>query len=526
MKRILWMIFLCLLALPTWAQLGTNELNRSPEDDCFEDLGGNRGVLILSKHKDLVIVVVNKAFPATVDLRGKDSDGNYRYYVIIDVRDTKQPKLEVSRMGNPYRAPLLASLNATDYLQAYRLEEVANPIRYDDQTMVNDVYKSETEAALEFTSTLKSLQVKCPSDLGARITMKESPEDASLLKVSVVIPVAKLDEVRDQLDKLQKRQAELDKIMDSGQLAENAPEWDEIERVDRKLEETQMYLANLSNVTIYGDGTNLLSIYIGDLKPRILRRYVVLPIVMETEVFTSQCCALMDEGSRLFGMRKYKQARAAYDKALQTGESVVSDLRPNIRAAISLCDSCAYYDNLTARCFQQIAKMKKEGHATQAEVAEYASYAIEYIEQLRRFNPDDYYLKRIELMKGLLMSMDLQVKFTFVEWKTFSEGNPIPSVEVWIYRGFTPLSSNSFSSDKRFRRLLKKEEMNFQQVGQSGENGIAEIELNRTNLPTGILFRPKEDSPQKIVYMSFEDLMRQARGTYMKKQFRVKMYTK
>ena len=124
------------------------------------------------------------------------------------------------------------------------------------------------------------------------------------------------------------------------------------------------------------------------------------------------------------------------------------------------------------------------------------------------------------------MSMDLQVKFTFVEWKTFSEGNPIPGVEVWIYRGFTPLSSNSFSSDKRFRRLLKKEEMNFQQVGQSGENGIAEIELNRTNLPTGILFRPKEDSPQKIVYMSFEDLMRQARGTYMKKQFRVKMYTK
>ncbi len=225
-------------------------------------------------------------------------------------------------------------------------------------------------------------------------------------------------------------------------------------------------------------------------------------------------------------MRKYKQARAAYDKALETGESVVADLRPNIQGAISLCDSCAYYDDLTARCFQQIAKMKKEGHATQAEVAEYASYAIEYIEQLRRFNPDDYYLKRIELMKGLLMSMDLQVKFTFVEWKTFSEGNPIPGVEVWIYRGFTPLSSNSFSSDKRFRRLLKREGMNFQQVGQSGENGIAEIELDRTNLPTGILFRPKEDSPQKIVYMSFEDLMRQARGTYMKKQFRVKMYTK
>ena len=230
--------------------------------------------------------------------------------------------------------------------------------------------------------------------------------------------------------------------------------------------------------------------------------------------------------SRLFGMRKYKQARAAYDKALLTGESVVADLKPNIQAAIELCDSCLFYDDLTARCFRQIARMKKEGNATQAEVADYASYAIQYIEQIYRFNPDDYYLKRIELMKGLLMSMDLQVKFTFVEWKTFAEGNPIPGVEIWIYRGFTPLSSNSFSSDKRFRRILKKEGMNFQQVGESGADGIAEIELDRTNLPTGILFRPKEDAPQKIVYMSFEDLMRRAQGTYMKKQFRVKMYTK
>lgn len=520
------MVFLCLLSLTTWAQLGTNELNRSPEDDCFEDLGGNRGVLILSEHKDLVISVVNKAYPTTVDLRGKGADGNYRYYVIVDVRDTKQPKLEVSRMGNPYRASLLVSLKTTDYLQAYRLEEVANPIRYDDQTMVNDVHKSETEAALEFSSTLKSLQVKCPPELGARVTSEVSKEDASLLEVRVIIPVAKLDEARDRLDSLQKRQAELDKIMNSGQLAEDAPEWEEIESTEKRLEEAEVYLANLSNLTVYGEGTNLLSIYIGDLKPRILRRYVVLPIVVEKEVFTSQCSALMDEGGRLFGMRKYKQARAAYDKALETGESVVADLRPNIQGAISLCDSCLFYDDLTARCFRQIARMKKEGNATQAEVADYASYAIQYIEQIYRFNPDDYYLKRIELMKGLLMSMDLQVKFTFVEWKTFAEGNPIPGVEIWIYRGFTPLSSNSFSSDKRFRRILKKEGMNFQQVGESGADGIAEIELDRTNLPTGILFRPKEDAPQKIVYMSFEDLMRRAQGTYMKKQFRVKMYTK
>lgn len=514
------------LALPSWAQSGTNELNPSPEDDCFESLDGNRGVLILSKHKDLIISVTNKAYPVSVDLRGKNEEGWYRYYVIIDARDTKKPKLEVGRMGSPYRSSQLVTLKNPDFLVAYRLEEVDNPIRYDEQTEVNDVHFNATEAALEFTSTLKSLQVKCPPDLGARVNSQVNPQDTSLLLVEVIIPLERLDEARTNVTKLQNRLDELNALLDAGKLDADAPELDEMDRLGEEVKQADARLASLSSVMIYGEGTNLLSIPIGDLAPRVKRSYVVLPIVVEKEVFTSQCSALMDEGGRLFGMRKYKQARAAYDKALLTGESVVADLKPNIQAAIELCDSCLFYDDLTARCFRQIARMKKEGNATQAEVADYASYAIQYIEQIYRFNPDDYYLKRIELMKGLLMSMDLQVKFTFVEWKTFAEGNPIPGVEIWIYRGFTPLSSNSFSSDKRFRRILKKEGMNFQQVGESGADGIAEIELDRTNLPTGILFRPKEDAPQKIVYMSFEDLMRRAQGTYMKKQFRVKMYTK
>ena len=406
------------------------------------------------------------------------------------------------------------------------MEEVATPIRYEEQTQANDVHFSPTEAALEFTSTLKSLQVKCPPGLGAKVISRISEADNTLLVIDVVIPLANLDKARDELQQLTQRQNELDALVDAGTLASDAPEWDEMDRLAVELDSARVRLASISNVMLYGEGTNYLSVDIEDLTPRIKRCYVVLPIVVEKEVFTSQCSALMNEGSRLFGMRKYKQAREAYDKALLTGETVVEEMKPVIQSAIALCDSCSYYDGLTSRCFREIARMKKEGNATQGEVAEYASYAIQFIEQVYKLNSDDYYLKRIDLMKKLLNNMDLQIKFTFVEWKTFSEGNPIPDVEVWIYRGFTTFSSNSFSSDKRFRRLLKKEEMNFQQVGQSGSDGIAEIELDRTNLPSGILFRPQEDSSQKIIYMSLEDLMRQAQGTYMKKQFRVKMYTK
>lgn len=526
MRRAIWILILCCIALPLGAQTVTYELNRATEADCFEMLDGNRGVLILSKHKDLVISATNTKTPPSIRLNGRGVDGYYRYYVIFDADDTKQPKLEISRIGVPYKAPLLITLKNADYLQAYRMEEVAHPIRYEEQTQANDVHFSPTEAALEFTSTLKSLQVKCPSGLGAKVTSRISETDNTLLIIDVVIPLENLDKARNEVQRLTKRQSELDAMIDAGTLASDAPEWDEMDRLAVELDSARVRLASISSVVLYGEDTNYLTVDIEDLTPRMKRCYVVLPIIVEKEVFTSQCSALMDEGSRLFGMRKYKQARAAYDKALLTGETVVREMRPIIKSAISLCDSCSYYDELTSRCFREIARMKKEGNATQADVAEYASYAIQFIEQVYKFNPDDYYQKRIELMKKLLSDMNLQIKFTIVEWKTFSEGNPIPNVEVWTYRGFSTFSSNSFSSDKRFRRLLKKEGMNFQQVGQSGQNGIVEIELDRTNLPTGILFRPQEDSSQKIIYMSFEDLMRQAQGTYMKKQFRVKMYTK
>lgn len=526
MKRIFWVLCFCCSALPLWSQAGVNELSPSPDDDCFEMLDGNRGVLLLSKHKDLVIDVVNKAYPISVRFKGTGSDGWFRYYVIIDARDTKQPKLEVSRMGSPYRSSQLVNLKNPNFLVAYRLDEVENPIRYEEQTQANDVHFNATEAALEFTTTLKSLQVKCSPKLGAKITSHISETDNSLLVVDVVIPLAKLDEARKEVQRLAKRQAELDVLVDSGDLASDASEWDEMDSLAVKLDSAQVRLASISSVMLYGEGTNYLSVSIDDLTPRMKRCYVVLPIVVEKEVFTSQCSALMDEGGRLFGMRKYKPAREAYDKALQTGERVVAEMEPVIQSAIALCDSCLLYDGMTSRCYRAIERMKKEGNVTQADVAKYASYAIQYIEQVYKFNPDDYYLRRIELMEKLLKGMNLQIKFTFVEWKTFSEGNPIPGVEVWIYRGFTPLASSMFSSDKRFRRFLKKEGMNFLQVGQSGADGISEIELDRTELPVGILFRPKEDAPQKIVYMTFENLMKQAQGTYMKKQFRVKMYTK
>ena len=118
------------------------------------------------------------------------------------------------------------------------------------------------------------------------------------------------------------------------------------------------------------------------------------------------------------------------------------------------------------------------------------------------------------------------MKFTIVEWKTLNEGNYIPDVEIWIYNGTPSVSSITFSSDRKFEQMMKREPFNFKQVGISNVSGIAEIELDRNQLPEGIIFRPDKKSGVKIHYMSISDLLLQANGTYMEKQFRLKMYSK
>ena len=148
------------------------------------------------------------------------------------------------------------------------------------------------------------------------------------------------------------------------------------------------------------------------------------------------------------------------------------------------------------------------------------------MEMVNTYNPDDFYRTRIERMENLLAEMPLKIRFTIVEWKTLNEGNKIPGVEVWTYKGELPVSSNTFSSDRRFEKIIEKNGVDYAQVGVSDEQGLVEINLDRTSLPQGILFRPGKDSNIKIKYMTMNELMYQAHGTYIEKQFRLKMYVK
>lgn len=524
MKRITLILLITWVALPLWAQSEYISNSRYIDADRFEDLNGNSGLLLLSRHNDLVISVTNSKKKPSIRPNGERPDGYYEYCVIIDAGDTRIPKVEVSRRGSVYKTELVQAVKP-DFLIAYRLEEVLNPIRIDDQTKPNDARLNAIEAELEFTTTIKNLKVQCSPKLEAKISSQISSSDPNITITTVVIPVNALTNAKKTIENIHKEYVALSNKIDSNTDKATDMEWNKLDELEKNEQDAANLFRELTSVVIYAEGTNQLSIDISDMGPRSKKCYAVLPLVIEKNVFVTQCSAFMSEGGKLFGMRKYKEARTAYENALKSRD-VVINMRPAIRESIAQCDTCIQYESLAAKAIKKIAEMKKSGTATQDEVAKYASAAVEFMQMVNTYNPDEFYTMRIEKMKRLLTDMPLKIKFTIVEWKTLHEGNYIPDVEIWTYHGTPSISSTTFSSDRKFKKLLSKEGFNYKQIGVSDKEGIVEIELDRTNLPEGILFRPDDDSNIKIKYMTTAELLRKAYGTYMEKQFRLKMYTK
>lgn len=526
MKRILWILLTVYMALPLCAQNVYISNSRSEADDRFEDLDGKHGFLLLSKHNDLIISVTNATNKVSVLPKGARPDGYNEYYIIIDANDTKNPKVEVSRRGSVYKTDFTTTKVKPDYLLAYRVVEVQTPIRMDDQTKPADAHLNAAEAEVELTTTIKGLKVECSPKLGATIHNKVSSTDPNITITDVVFPVTVISKAKEAIKKIQAEAEALGKRIDSDPDKAKEMGWyDEEAAYEQKESDAKALLAELSLLTIQAEGTNQLPIDISDMGPRVKRRYAILPLIIEKNVFVTQCSAFMSEGGKLFGMRKYKEARIAYDNALKSRDVVIS-MRPAIRESIAQCDTCIQYESWAGKAINRIKELQKSGIATQDEVAKYASAAVEFMQMVNTYNPDEFYTIRIKRMEQLLTDMPLKVKFTIVEWLTLNEGKRMPGVEIWAYHGHQTLSSNTFSSDRKFKSIIRKEGYNYKQIGRSNEEGIAEIELDRTNMPDGFIFRPDNDSNAKIKYMTTAELLRQAQGTYMEKQFRLKMYTK
>ena len=401
-KLVCTLIFLLGCTVSISAQNDYISNSRMINEDRIDDLNGDCGILLISKHKDLVIYPVEiekKDFRIKVD--GKREDGLYEYRVIFNQNATRNPKLEISREGNVYKTEF-ASIIKPDFLIAYLIEEVTNPIRMDDQTQPSDFVTDDKLAEIEFTTSIKNLQINCPIELQAKIERKTNPSDANIHITSVIIPIAILEKAKAKMELAQKEYKDwFTKLEEDEEAAGQDANWNRLEELEQKRDAIETTYSELTNLEIYANLTNHLSINISDLKGKMKKCYAVLELVKTDTVIVNPYDAKIAEGNRLFGIRKYKEAKEIF--TLAKNEKGINAIQNKAaQTSINLCDTCIFYDIQAGTALNEVIRIRKEG-GTQQEVYKYINGAIDFIKVLFEFKANS----KICFRRGVLFCYSL-----------------------------------------------------------------------------------------------------------------------
>lgn len=522
MRTLLFVLLFLLSAFSISAQQNDYiSCYRTEQSDRIEPLNGKCGVLILSMNKNLKINVTNAAYEYSVYQSKPNDNGLCEYIVALSPNDTKKPKLEITRRADVYSTEVVVGNVLPDALVAYTVEEVQKPIRLDDQTKANDVHLNAQEAEVEITTTIENLIIKCSPKLGATVKTKKSENDADVFITTIIIPIAQIQPAQEALNAHAEEYQQL-RNREQTHTATDA-DFDRLDEIEKEMAVAKADLLEIGTIDVSTDGSNHLPIDVSKVGPRSKYSIAVLPLVKEIEKYVTEAAAYVSEAGRLFSQRRYPDARAAYVSALESADVDLS-MRPTIMTNINDCDTCIAYVKRANFSLGKLRELRQSPSANQQEVARYASAASDFFKKLNELNHHEYYANWIEKLDQIMEDMPLSISFTAVEWRTLSEGNLIPNVEVWTYTGEEPLTPSVLQSPKKYRKLLEKQSSDFKQVGTTDVNGKAEIEIVRKNLPKGFVFCPVSDEDIKIYYLSLGELMREASGTYVKKQFRLKMY--
>ncbi len=538
MKRILWLIFAVIICAAGTAQNDFISDSRYEEADRFGDLGGNAGVLILSAHNDLVVTIVNVPDgekQPDVTPKGKGVNGFFEYEVVIDNELIPEPKVEVHRRGDVRRTSFVAKVKENLYV-AYLIEEVAKKIGHESLQSASDAILDQNYAAVELTSSVEGLQIKTSPLLKAEIDSKSHKTDANIKIFTVKIPVAVFDEDDARYEaamaayladttayKKAEREHEAGKLKPEKLVAI----MDKLEASEKVLEQIIAERKERSSIVLYAEGSNKLIIDIGErLAPRQKLCYGIMPL--EKPVHVSKCSGFLSEGGRLFGLRKYNEARQAFNQAL-TADDAPADMIPAIKSNIVQCDSCMQYEKYATFSLNKMKEAKNSGSINQEEVVKYSSAALEFIEILNKYNPCEFYSSRIDQLNGMIKDLPLELRFNIIKWINgyagFSEGGPFENVEIWAYYGSGMPSKDSYKNERKFKKLTGSS--NYKRLASTGKDGSIEMSFKRNNLPTGFMFHAIGYKDRcDIIYFDANDIISKAKGTYNKRQFRIRMSIK
>lgn len=526
MRKLITLLLFVWVAVASTAQIEqTMTASRDVDADRFSEFKDSYGLLLLSRHDKLKVKISNASKPYDVLPADKpNADGMYEYLVVMDSHDTRDAKVEVHRTGSLYETAFVSDRLRRGYDIAYRIDEYPTPIRIADQTRRSDMVTDTAKAVLEFRTQLKDLVVKCPLSLGAGIKKSVDETDKRIYITTVTIPVAGLMQARNTVGKLLTEINRLNDLILNDKATED--DFSSHDRVSKQLEEAQNTLNEMSSLLVYSDGTNNLSVDVSDIGPHVKRCYLVLPLETKVKVFTKEFQGYLDNGIDCLNKREYSDARNYYVKALGSADCE-ADIKPAIERNIATCDSCYQYERLAGAAIGRFIKLRDSGTATQQQAYRYASAAIEYLKILNNYNPDKFYTSRIQKLTDVLNNMPLCISFTTVEWQTLNEGDVIPGVEVWAYYGDEAMASVNLMSKELFDNAIKANPTLFKQEGVSDDNGKVVLELDRSKLPVGFFFYPtvqEKGFKFKPAYLDMKAVMLRAKGDFLQKQYRMKMY--
>jgi len=525
MKRLFLAFWLLLLPIIGWAQSKYISYSPMGQEDRATANPTECGVLLLSQHADLVITLTNTKDYSITRL-GKRQLGYYEYEVLINMASTPNPTLEIGRRGDVNFTKFTMTLRK-GVLRAYLIEEVGTPIFMESQNKGNDIVPNEKLAEVEVSSTIAGLKVNVHPDLQASVTTKDKLGDASIKITTIQIPIANIRQPQEHLAQLEREYRERNAALNE---KSSDADFERVDQLETAINKQRELMNSLLAIDVSGPETNHLSIDVSELQPRVKMRYGVLQLRTVVREHVSKCAGFLEEGSRLYALRNYDDARRAFAQAL-TAKDAPNSLKPTIQANIDDCDSCSLYTRYTTASLTKLKRLKEAGNVSQADVAEYYSAAVEYLKVLDKYNPCEYYAKSITALETFIKDMPFTLRFNVVHLTanrvSVGEGGPFAGVEVWAYSGSKTPSPQSYESPRKFRKLMKEEGAKFVLLGVTDAQGIVDTEMRRTALPRGFFLLPVNDNVKvRIFYKDAEDVMSQAQGTFVKRQFRVKLYHK
>ncbi|MEZ5004838.1 MAG: hypothetical protein R2738_00310 [Bacteroides graminisolvens] len=358
MKKIILLLLLFVGYGTALAQTAYISFRSYPQEDKNEQLLDAGGILILSKRSDLAITLTNVDRPI-IRPNGIRPDGYYEYEVIVDAEETSTPKIEVSKRGNVYKVDFVVRLKP-NYFRAYLIEEVEKPIRMEDMSRPNDAVLDASLAEIEIESPIADLQVTCSQLLQANTNRTRKKTDSSIHIISIQVPIASLTAAQERVEKAQQDYDALYKRMMSD-TQNNADDDKKLEQLEDEARLAEQQFAEITTIGISAEGTNQLQIDISGLKPRMKQSYGIL--LLRTIEYSTECSAMVAEGGRQFALRNYKEARQAFDNALNS-KDVEPSQKPGILQSIADADSCIRYNNYTKQMLRNIAELKKKGLPT------------------------------------------------------------------------------------------------------------------------------------------------------------------